>query len=329
MMQLKFGLIGLEEHVRFILGDLKKISGLELVGIVEKDKKRHSSLKEEYKVPIYSDYQELFRQQEMQVVGICTPNNEKAEIILTCIAKGKHMITDKPLLTTMEDLKKVEEASRRSPKIKLSMLLTLRGTPSYRAVKGIIEEGKIGKIVSCYAKRSYRLRRESRPDWIFKRESSGCAMVEMAIHDIDIIRWITQTEVSEITAYHSNAGYKEEKTFEDNGQILLRMGNGIIAYIEHNRLIPKTGASSDNRLSIIGTEGIVEITQEDKVFLWTNEKPRHEVFLPETKSIFIDFIESIRENRNSIVTKDDIIISTRVSLLARESADQRKTVKIS
>ncbi len=320
-MKLKFGLYGLEQHVKVILDGIDKLTDIvDFIAIgspYTKDQERLKELSLKLGASLYSDYRKML-EDGVDVLGLCIINSEKTPIILDCIKRGIHVVTDKPLCTTISSLDSIEKALREHGEVKLSMLLTLRGTPTYMAVKRIFEKSIIGFPVSIYAKRAFSLRAATRPRWLFDWRRSGGIIVELAVHDVDFVNWLVRTPIEEIRGYHKKVRQEVYGDYQDYASIFMRFKSGTIAFIEVNRLVPES-VGSDCRLHITASNGVVKI-EKDKVIVLTDEGEREMTNLPDPINVFADFMESLKKDRKPLISTNDVLEVTRITLKARAYA---------
>ena len=320
-MTIKFGLFGLEQHVGVILGGVEANPDLvEFVAVgspYRKDDGRLRELSRRYGALIYEDYRDMLAD-GVEVLGLCTVNNEKAQVIIECIRRGVHVVTDKPLCIEMDELEAIEKALTVKKGVAISMLLTLRGSPAYIEVKRIVDKGKIGKPISIYARRAFALRPASRPKWLFDWRRSGGIIVELAVHDVDYARWLVNESVEEVRAYHGKARQEFTGEYQDHAEVLMRFENGTVAFIEANRLVPER-VRSDCMLRVTGSKGTVKI-EDGEVILLTEGFKGEVRDLPEPVNVFVDFVEALKTGRRPLVPTEDVLEATRITLEARASA---------
>jgi predicted dehydrogenase len=131
---------------------------------------------------------DLFDDPEIDIVDICTPNNYHAPLAIAALDSGKHVICEKPLAPTPDEIRAMIATRDRSGK----MLMTaqhfrFRGVS--KALKAEIETGVLGPI---YHARSWMLRRAAaptRPGFIMKQHSSGGPCIDIGVHILDLTLW--------------------------------------------------------------------------------------------------------------------------------------------
>ena len=275
----------------------------------------------------YTDYREMLSQEELDICGVCNINNARTQILIDLAEAGIHILSEKPLVTTLEDLEAVRKAIERSA-VKLSMLLTMRFTPAYQAAHDLIAQGAIGDVVLATAQKSYKL--GNRPEWMRSRETFGGTIPFVGIHALDLVRWCTGQEFVEGMAYHSNAGHPDIREMEDNATIAVKLADGGSASARIDYCRPAAAPThGDDRLRVAGTKGVIEVADAGtKVILMTEDKEPHEAPLPEEEMFFADFLASIKREREHRIPAADAFRMTEICLKLRDAADHGRAVKL-
>ncbi|GAA3405775.1 Gfo/Idh/MocA family protein [Paenibacillus hodogayensis] len=120
----------------------------ELVVVCDAVPARAEEFGQLYKVRAYSDYDELLAQPDVDVICVCTPSGMHPEQAIRAAEAGKHVICEKPVAIRVEDAHRMNEAFRRN-NVKLAAILPRHMSPAAQFVKGLIEQGKLGKLSHC------------------------------------------------------------------------------------------------------------------------------------------------------------------------------------
>ena len=150
--------IGLRHgHAHDLIKGLTKLGSVELIALAEDDEASRRQAETRYEVTGYQDYRELLRQETVDIVTVAAMNNEKADVIPECIRQGKHVLADKPLVISLEDLAEIRNALDGTDSV-LSMNLALRFSPAYLRAREIVDEesplpSSVWPHTSCCPKR--------------------------------------------------------------------------------------------------------------------------------------------------------------------------------
>ncbi len=328
--KIRVGLIGLEGHTGEILRPLPRLPEVEVVAIADPDEKameaaaRNPRLKAARR---YTDYRRLLEGEQLDVAAVCGPNGGRAERILAVIERGIHVVAEKPLAIEMEELERIERALKRSS-VRLSMLLPMRFSSPYLALKQIVDSGEIGEVAQIAAQKSYKL--GQRAPWYRRRETYGGTIPWIGIHMVDLMRWASGREMVEAFSYQTRFAVPDLGDMENVTATLFRLDNGGAGVLRMDYLRPQTAPThGDDRLRLAGSKGVAEYQAATGVTVMSEtSKPRVIEKLPPEQSLFIDFLESVYRGKTPALSLADILRVNRIVLLARQSAEEHRIVKL-
>jgi predicted dehydrogenase len=328
-MSIALALIGLKGHQYIVLEALPGLPEVELVAVADDDPE---ALKGVPALPgarpdtrAYLDHRELLDNHRPDVVLEAGTDRDRAEILVACAERGIHLIAEKPLATDLAGLERVRAAVVKAG-VKLTMLLTMRCEPPYLALRQAVANGAIGEVTQAGAQKSYRL--GERPAWQKSRETFSGIIPFIGIHSLDLIRWATGREFTEVMAYASNVGHPEMGDLEDNACVVARLDNGASAAIRLDYCRPAAAPThGDDRLRIAGNRGVVE-AMAGGVTLISSQQGPHELPLPAPVDFFSDYLEALRANREPFIAFGDCVRITEVALRARESAETGRPCRV-
>ena len=251
MDRLRIGVIGLgwfgEIHCDTIVG----IPNLELAALCTRTPDRLAELAQKFNVgKTYRDYREMIADPEIDAVSIVTMWDQHTEPAIAALDAGKHVFLEKPMASTVADCRKIIAAAKRSKGI-LQIGHICRFNPRYRMAKQAIDAGRIGKIVAMSSRRNIPAA------WTPEILNKIGPIVGDAIHDTDLMLWFTGDRI--VSTYAQTVDVRGLK-HPDLGQTMYRFAGGASATLETVWCMPeKTPFDIDERMSIIGTEGIIHI----------------------------------------------------------------------
>jgi myo-inositol 2-dehydrogenase/D-chiro-inositol 1-dehydrogenase len=314
-------MLGSIDHIGLFGPPAAERDDIDFIGIAGAEEAKGENLAEKYNTKLYGSVEDLLAE-KLDAVGIFTPFPTRATDIAKCLDLGLHVLCDKPAATNHEGLEAVREAWKRRPDLKLSMGLVNRFLPATRKLKQMLVEGAIGTPVIVNTRKSYPMRRATRPDFMFDSSLSGGEWVELAVHDVDYVRWMTGREYLSVSATHGN-GTSPGEPFQDHGAGLFMMEDGLTAFIEHNRLNPAAKGSDLLRfhLSVVGTKGVLDLG--DGLTLWNDTTPPTKVTeLADSVSVFGNFIDAVTKDEPLVVAPEDVFKVTEVVLAAFRSSEE-------
>lgn len=251
MARVKYGVIGLgwfgEKHCEALSG----IPNVELYALCTRTKSRLNALAKEFGVrKTFTDYHEMLKDPELEAVSVVTMWDQHAAPTLAALKAGKHVFLEKPMASTMADCRRIVAAAK-SARGFFMVGHICRFNPRYAAAKREIEEGKIGRIVSAYARRNI-------PAFVGASVLNKIGpIIGDGVHDTDLILWYTGAKVVQAYAQTINVrGFK----YPDIGWTIYKLDSGATAVLENCWMLPDTTAFQiDERMEIIGTEGSIHI----------------------------------------------------------------------
>ena len=167
----------------------RNLPNAKLVAILDRDLDKARKLATRYKVAAYSTAEDLFDQENIDVVDICLPTFLHHEYAVKAAREGKHILCEKPIALTIEDADEMIHTAEKT-KVKLMIGQVLRFWPEYIKLKEIYDSGRLGKLRSITC-----IRLSPTPDWAWDNwltdpERSGGALLDLHIHDTDYLLYL-------------------------------------------------------------------------------------------------------------------------------------------
>lgn len=240
---LRVGVIGVgsmgQNHVR-VYSEIA-----DLVGVNDAFKEQSDKIAQRFNIGSFGGLDDLL--DRVDAVSICTPTSFHYETAMKVIGKGKSLLVEKPFTGNS---RQAEEITRFAEKqgVTISSGFIERYNPIVTVVREAIHAKRFGKVISLASRRV-----SSFPSRI---KDVGVIM-DLGIHDIDVIRYITDSEVRSVFALGGK--YQNDK-FEDYANLLLEMDNGAVAFVEVNWLTPM----KVRKVSLTCSEGFVQLDYTDQ-----------------------------------------------------------------
>ena len=203
---------------------------------------------------------EILEDESIQLVLCAAVNADRASIGLDVMRHGKDFMSDKPGVTTFDQLADVRRVQAETGRI-YSVCFSERfeNQATVRASE-LVENGAIGRVVQTVGLGPHRIAAATRPDWYFQRDRYGGILCDIASHQMDqFLHFTAASEARVVASRIANHAHPEHPEFEDFGEVLLE-GDGCSGYVRVDWFTPD-GLSSwgDGRLTLLGTEGVIEI----------------------------------------------------------------------
>lgn len=206
---------------------------------------------------VYSDYNEMLAKADIDAVVIVTTSSEHCWQIAAALDAGKHVFSDKPLGVTIEECKMAEAAVERHPDLTFFLGFMRRFDPSYAYAMEKIKAGHIGKP---YMVKATGIDPEALVQGAIKfAPTSGGIFIDMAIHDIDLMRWFLGSDPVEVYAAGATFKHPEFKECGDDetGIATYKCANGALGFVHVGRTAPY---GYHVETEIVGTEGTLRIS---------------------------------------------------------------------
>ena len=193
------------------------------------------------------------------VVSSAIPD-QRAPIAIEAMRAGKDVMVDKPGVVSFEQLAEVKRVQQETGRIWSVCFSERFENCATERASALVAAGAIGKVVQTVGLGPHALRNNPRPGWFFEKPRYGGILCDIAAHQCDQFLHFTGSTKAEVVASHvANHANPETPGLEDFGEVMLR-GNGGTGYIRVDWFTPKgLGVWGDGRLTILGTEGYIEL----------------------------------------------------------------------
>lgn len=327
---IRVAIAGFDGHYGEILEPLPRLPDVEIAAICDADPRvlermaRRPALAGARR---YTDLERMLDTEQPDLVAVCNNNGERAAAIIACARRRIHVIAEKPLAIERRSLEEVKRSVAHHG-IQLSMLLPMRFSPPYLAIKEIVESGEIGEVAQIGAQKSYKA--GQRPEWMKRRATYGGTIPWIGIHMVDLMRWTSGREFVETAAFQARVGFPELGDMENTTAALFRLDNRGVASLRMDYFRPETAPThGDDRLRLAGTKGVVEYQQATGVTVVSSvRKPETLRELPPPHSVFVDFLEAVYAGKPRRLSLEDIYRVNEIVLVAREAAERRAVLPL-
>ncbi len=314
-------IVGGETHI----GEITQLAGrqLEIAGVLVRADQREQA-ERLFGAPLYADEETLYRQAAPQVAAIANENDAKAAAILAALEHECDAIVDKPLAIARAEQERVEAALRAHPRRRLLMLLTLRGQPLWAGMRRVVQSGQVGVPAFCHVRMAVQLKRAQRPPWFLDVRRSGGLFLDLLIHGLDQVEWVTGARVVALTATTGNLSDPADVQLRDHAAVFCELDNGGSAVVEGQRLMPAS-KGADYRMLVAGTHGYAELDMAAGTLLVTAAQAAAAPVtdLPPPCAVVADWLAG-----GQLVSQQDSLRANLLALLATEAAAARCRLEV-
>ncbi len=295
---------------------------VKIIGCFEADGPARAQAEEALGVKFqFTSYEEILNSDEVDAIAIGDYYQKRGSMIIKALQHGKHVISDKPLCTELSELEEIQKLSSQS-RLKVSCMLDLRYLAAAKKARELIGEGAIGTVGIVSFTGQHFLDYEHRPKWYFEDGKHGGTINDIAIHGIDLIRYITGENLSGITAARVwNRFAVSEPNFKDCGQFMVDMG-GISVMGDVSYAAPNYDGILPTYWSFYfwGTTGMMHFNLKDSKTLLLYSKTEQIISCPENTSDYLsDFIREI-QGYSTMICTEDVLESAAQTLRIQQAA---------
>jgi myo-inositol 2-dehydrogenase/D-chiro-inositol 1-dehydrogenase/scyllo-inositol 2-dehydrogenase (NAD+) len=202
----------------------------------------------------FSDYRDLLAFPGLDAVVIVTPTRLHCQMVIDAVAAGKHILCEKPMAMTPGECDAMIAAAD-AARVKLQIGFMRRFAPAFQELKARVVAGQVGEVVSV---RSLTHGPSIPQPWMYDLAVSNGPLAEVNSHDIDTVRWITGSDITEVYAiggnFRSPGARADFPDFYDNVTLIAKFANGMQGAISGAQGV-KYGY--DSRCEVLGTKGIL------------------------------------------------------------------------
>lgn len=210
------------------LVSIDMIENVELVACCDIKKDRAEAVAKKYGCKVYTSYEEMLEKEDLDAVHLCLPHYIHCKVAVYAMKKGVAVLTEKPMdvdYASAENAVKVGEELG----VQFGVISQCRYNNSAKLVKKAVESGKLGKIISARSVLTWNRSDDyySGSDWkgTWDKEGGG-VVIDQAIHSLDLVHWIVNSEVESISCSMANRGHKAV-VVEDTAEGLITYKNGV------------------------------------------------------------------------------------------------------
>jgi UDP-N-acetylglucosamine 3-dehydrogenase len=309
---LRIGVVGVgvmgSNHARV----LAELPGVKLVGVADPDRNRSDQVSRALGCASFAGAEELLAQ-GVDAVVIAAPTHLHRDIAIDCAGRGIHLLVEKPIASTVEESRAVVAAARHSG-VTLMVGHVERFNPAVQSIKRAIKDQDILSIAI------------TRVGPFPPRMSNVGVVIDLAVHDIDLIRWFTDSEIVEIQPQTSSAIAERE----DIALLQFRTASGVLAHINTNWLTPfkaRTIHIATRDKYVIGDLLTLQVTECFGFQPDGSYSMRHLSvgYAEPLRSELLAFVSAIRTGEPPAVTGEEALASLEIAIrcLDARSADSR------
>jgi len=331
--RIRFSVIGINHNHINSMVDAVIRGGGQLVSLYAKEPDLVAGFTKRYpQVKLASGEKEILEDKSIQLILSSIIPEERAGVGIRTMQHGKDYMSDKPGITSLEQLAEVRKIQKQTGRIYSIMYSERFENKATEKAGDLVKDGAIGKVIQTIGLGPHRMNVKTRPFWYFDYKYSGGIITDIGSHQFDQFLFFTGSTKADIVASEvGNVAHPQYPKFEDFGDVMVRGNNGT-GYIRVDWFTPDGLKSwGDGRLTILGTEGFIEIRKN--VDIAGREGGNHLFLVNGKDTEYIDcknvdlpygrrLVDDILNRTETAMTQDHCFLATELALKAQKNAQK-------
>ena len=312
----------------------------EVIAVCGRDEARTKAKLEEAglaKCAIYTDYEQMLKRDDIDLVSICTPNDLHVKEAIMTAQAGKNFLLEKPIALNVDELKSLRDAVRKA-RVKTVVGFVLRWNPLFETIKPLIQDDAIGRIYYGEVDYYHGIGPWYKQyEWNIKKSIGGSSLLSAGCHSVDGLRWFVGDEAAEVTAYSSRSNNRSFSEYEYDPTMvtIIKFKNGAVGkvassidcitpYVFNIHLLGDKGTIRNNQLyaphKMPGQKGFATIP----TILPDSGDVTHHPYRGEIDHT----VDCVLNDKESFVNVEDAVKTHEICLAAEISARDGRSIKL-
>jgi predicted dehydrogenase len=322
---LKWGLLGTARINRALIPPIRASRRSQLIAVASRSLEKARSYAEQWGIPrAFGSYEELLGDPEIDIVYVPLPNSMHSEWTINAVQAGKHVLCEKPIALTIEEVRAMQVASAGNDRV-VAEAFMYRHHPQTLQVKEMVAEGAIGEL--SFVRGSFSFNISSENDVRLDRNLGGGSVWDVGCYPISYSRFIVGAEPVSAIGWQRTGVSGVDETFA--GQLLFP--NDVIAQFDCSFRSPHRA-----QMEIVGTDGSIFVSnpykpgKNEKILLSNGKSTRtirvrgQDLYSGEV----LDMEDAILFGKPTRVSLDDSLANVRTIRALLQSAKTGDVVSI-
>ena len=311
---IKWGIVGLGNMAQKFAHSVKETDNAKLIAISSLNNERLKSFKENFKIDknfVFDNYNDLISCSEVDAVYIATVNNSHVKLIKMCAENKKNILCEKPIALNFQEAKDAADYINKYNVIFYEALAYYSHGQTKNLI-GLINEKKLGKIISINSTFGFKVKRINPKSRIFDKSLGGGSILDIGCYPLSLLNLFFKN--NESIKFKNAKGSFASTDVDDSAEANLLIGNKIDAFIKvsfKENLENKVVIKFENGSLIIPSPWL----PESKSYIDVNYvNSNYKKFFTSTRSLFGNQIQNVSANIESNKRKDDFLVNIEESL---------------
>jgi predicted dehydrogenase len=328
-MTIRIGILSFAHiHATSYAACLSQVPGVEFAGIADDEPARGQQAADQFGTRFFASAEALL-DEDLDGVIICSENANHRPLTELAAPRTPHILCEKPISTTLLDAQAMIDVCA-AHSARLQIAFPVRFSPPVQRLKGILDEGTLGRIYSVKATNHGRM-----PGGWFvdKALAGGGAVIDHTVHVIDLLRWFWNTEVTEVYAEVGYSLLHPGLGIDDAGLLSFQLDIGAYGTLDTSWSRPKSYPTwGDVKLEVLGERGIARVdafgqnlavySEQTGKGEWINWGSNADL------GLIRDFVDMIATGREPSISGYDGLKALEVALAAYRSAERGEPVSL-
>ena len=316
-------------HIFALCEQCKKHTDLvQIAGAWEEDDAARAAAESEHGVVFDGrGFEDLINDPLIDIIAVGDYYGRRGELCIRALEAGKHVIADKPLCTSLDELDRIEALAAEKG-LKVGCMLSLRYSRYTAPAKEIISSGKLGDVTAVSFNGQHGLDYGSRPMWYFEDGKHGGVINDIAVHGVDLVEYLTGKRLAVIDAARVwNKFADKAPGFKDCAQFMVQLEGGAGIQGDVSYAAPchaDFGLPFYWQFIIWGTGGVLRFAEDGRgidAYFDYAKAPEYIEGTPSVRDHVVDFIDEIDGRPGPLITTAEALASSRDTLLIQKAAD--------
>ncbi|NLO35585.1 MAG: Gfo/Idh/MocA family oxidoreductase [Clostridiaceae bacterium] len=249
-------------HIHMLFQQARQLN-LDIAGAFEADGRAREDARQALGVSFtHEAYADLLADPAVGLVAVGDTYEARGAMVIAALEAGKHVISDKPLCTSLKELETIQNLAA-DRHLKIGLMLDLRYSPVAGPVERLVRSGQLGDIQAIFFSGQHPLMYGTRPGWYFEPGQHGGTLNDIAVHGLDLVAWLTGQHIDQVLAARCwNAYAAAVPDFKDCAQFMARLSGGVGLMGDVSYASPDSfgyGLPQYWRFTIWGLKGVLEV----------------------------------------------------------------------
>lgn len=310
-----------------------------LVAVCDLNVETAKNIAQKFSVNHYTDFNEMFDKEDIDAVGIATPDFAHGDPLIAAIGRNKHILCEKPLTTDKDELDRILEALSKKPDIRIMVDYHNRWNPFFATAKQQVLDGVIGEPSNGYMRLNDKI---FVPKTYLKWSEKSSIIWFLGSHTADTLMWMFNDKIKRVYSVAKSGMLKSMNiNAVDTYLSTVEFEKGYIAQMENGWVTPdSTPSVNDFKFSMVGNKGMINIDlsssscyqvydenhiKQPDFFVTNFVHGRPKGFAYESMN---DFVERLYMDEEFIVSFEDSVYVNKVLFAILESSVKREPVLV-